>query len=289
MNIKKSIIPFAVAIILCVGCGKNTQMSLIGKEAAKKLALAEAGFTAKEARAVSSGLLTRNGVDYYRVDVTASDGNYQYDIDALTCTVIDARLPQGKTAEQDAQADKVSEKQTGKNSQAQTDQTNNTAFEAQANTTSQPGTEMLTADKAKAKALAHAGISTDAVVFLKTKLDEKDGRMAYDVEFYAQGDGEFDYEIDAFTGEIISFDHDVEKYPQQAFNNSEKLTEQKARELAFSQVPGATQANLYEFKTDIDDGRILYEGKIIYSGMEYDFEIDAYSGAICSWDSEPLD
>ena len=28
---------------------------------------------------------------------------------------------------------------------------------------------------------------------------------------------------------------------------------------------------------------------IIYQGMEYEFEIDAYSGAIRSWETEPLD
>ena len=31
-----------------------------------------------------------------------------------------------------------------------------------------------------------------------------------------------------------------------------------------------------------------YEVEIVYNAMEYDFEIDAYSGNIISWDSESI-
>ena len=29
-----------------------------------------------------------------------------------------------------------------------------------------------------------------------------------------------------------------------------------------------------------------YEGSILYNGMEYEFEIDGYSGAIRNWEAE---
>ena len=67
------------------------------------------------------------------------------------------------------------------------------------------------------------------------------------------------------------------------------LTEQKAKELALGQVPGAAESDIYGFKVDHDDGRTVYEGKIVYNGMEYEFEIDAFSGAIRGWEAEPLD
>ena len=54
----------------------------------------------------------------------------------------------------------------------------------------------------------------------------------------------------------------------------------------YRQVPGATAGNIAEFETDRDDGRIEYEGKIYYGGMEYEFEIDAYSGAFRKWECE---
>ncbi len=55
-----------------------------------------------------------------------------------------------------------------------------------------------------------------------------------------------------------------------------------------AQVAGATAADIREFELDRDDGQVQYEGKIIYNGMEYEFEIDAYSGAIRSWDAESI-
>ncbi|MBP3486562.1 MAG: PepSY domain-containing protein, partial [Oscillospiraceae bacterium] len=57
---------------------------------------------------------------------------------------------------------------------------------------------------------------------------------------------------------------------------------------ALAQVPGATVDNIREFGVDYDDGRLEYEGKIYYDHMEYEFEIDGYSGAIRSWDVESV-
>ena len=62
----------------------------------------------------------------------------------------------------------------------------------------------------------------------------------------------------------------------------------RAKQLALAQVPGASESDLREFEVDYDDGRMEYEGKIYYNGMEYEFEIDAYSGAFRSWEVEPI-
>ena len=32
---------------------------------------------------------------------------------------------------------------------------------------------------------------------------------------------------------------------------------------------------------------MIYEGKIVYQGMEYEFEIDASDGTVLEWDAEP--
>jgi len=54
-------------------------------------------------------------------------------------------------------------------------------------------------------------------------------------------------------------------------------------------VPGAGADNIWEFEVDKEDGRLEYEGKIIYGDMEYEFEIDAYSGTFRSWEAEQVD
>lgn len=52
-------------------------------------------------------------------------------------------------------------------------------------------------------------------------------------------------------------------------------------------MPGATDKDI-RLQLDRDDGKLLYEGKIVYQGMEYEFEIDAYSGAILEWDADSI-
>lgn len=73
-------------------------------------------------------------------------------------------------------------------------------------------------------------------------------------------------------------------------NSSEDtmLTEQEAKQIALSKVPGATEEDISKFKKDMDDSVPEYEGEIHYNGMEYEFEINAYDGTILEWDEEPL-
>ena len=63
--------------------------------------------------------------------------------------------------------------------------------------------------KAKEIALSHAGLNTAQVTFLRAVLDYDDGRAEYDVEFWS-GSKEYDYEIDAATGAVLSYDGDRE-------------------------------------------------------------------------------
>lgn len=73
----------------------------------------------------------------------------------------------------------------------------------------QPAAGKLTADEAKAIALNHAGLTEDQVTGLRTEYDVDDGIPEYEVEF-RQGKTEYDYEIHAETGEIRSWDKDLD-------------------------------------------------------------------------------
>lgn len=61
----------------------------------------------------------------------------------------------------------------------------------------------ISADRAKQIALNDAGVKEANAVFLRANLDWDDGRMKYEVEFYS-GTTEYDYDIDAVTGAILS-------------------------------------------------------------------------------------
>ena len=69
--------------------------------------------------------------------------------------------------------------------------------------------DYISADRAKQIALNDAGVKESAAVFLRANLDWDDGRMKYEVEFYS-GNTEYDYDIDAVTGAILSSDRDLE-------------------------------------------------------------------------------
>ena len=73
-------------------------------------------------------------------------------------------------------------------------------------------------------------------------------------------------------------------------NNTEssQITEEQAKEAALDKVPGATLENILEYKTESDNNRLVYDVKIHYDQKEYDFEIDAYTGAILEWDVEDM-
>lgn len=174
-----------------------------------------------------------------------------------------------------------------------------------------PSEEVIGETAALSIALSHSGTAQGDVLFSQTKLDFDDGRQIYEVEFYA-GNKEYDYEIDAFSGNILSFDTDMEMelpintqpskeqapqnntpvQEQAASNNahvqpSGNITLEAAKALALSKVPGASAEHI-RIKEDYDDGRLQYEGKIIYQETEYEFEIDASSGNITDWDQESI-
>ena len=149
----------------------------------------------------------------------------------------------------------------------------------------------ITEDDAKNAALAHAGLTADQVSFARAHQDRDDGRLVYDVEFYTADYQEYDYEIDANTGDVLSYDYDAEHYDRpsaSAGGSSAAITADQAKEIALAEVPGASASDIWEFETDRDDGRLEYDCKIVYDGMEYEFSIDGSSGAIMGWESEPI-
>ena len=156
--------------------------------------------------------------------------------------------------------------------------------------TSKPGgTGLITLEEAKAVALKHAKLTADQVTFVKQKLEREDGRQVYDIEFYTSDYKEYDYEIDAATGLILEFDYDADSFTPPDPSVTGTISQDKAREIALAQVPGATAKNMTKLTLDRDDGRLIYEIEIKYNGMEYDFEINAADGVILDMDMDKDD
>ena len=159
-------------------------------------------------------------------------------------------------------------------------------------------------EKAKEIAMSHAGVSAGSVSFVKAKLDHEDGVKVYDIEFYS-GNVEYDYEINAATGAIMSFDQDIENYeiptqpqssaPTQAATQpqtaapaqaaSSGISADRAKQIALSHA-GVSGASFKKVNLDKDDGVRVYEIEFKVGNVEYEYDIDASSGAIISSSSE---
>ena len=159
-------------------------------------------------------------------------------------------------------------------------------------------------EKAKEIAMSHAGVSAGSVSFVKAKIDTEDGVKVYDIEFYSVN-VEYDYEINAATGAIVSFDQDIENYeiptqPQSAAPTqsatqpqtaaptqaaSSVISVDKAKQIALSHA-GVSGASFKKVKLDTDDGVRVYEIEFKVGNVEYEYDIDASSGAIISSSSE---
>ena len=73
--------------------------------------------------------------------------------------------------------------------------------------TQPPASQRLTAGEVRTIALSHAGIPEDQLRFLRLEYEMDDGIPRYEVEFVTD-DWEYEYEIHAETGEILSYDKD---------------------------------------------------------------------------------
>ena len=69
--------------------------------------------------------------------------------------------------------------------------------------------EKISEKKAKEVALEHAGLKEADVTALFIELDYDDGILRYEVDFH-HGGYEYDYDIDAKTGKVLSYDKDYD-------------------------------------------------------------------------------
>ncbi len=140
----------------------------------------------------------------------------------------------------------------------------------------------ITADKAREIALSHAGVKAAEASFIKTELEWEHGRAEYEVEFYS-GNTEYDYELDAITGNILSYDRDVENFqiPRQQ-NSASRITADQAKEAALRHAPAGSTVK--KCKLEYDDGYAVYELELYHGRTEYECKIDAANGDVISWE-----
>ena len=243
-----------------------------------------------------ASLVVQKGIDIRDiVDYDSDDSIWENIADAIEDIDEDAR-------EKEIATSAAVENSTAAATTPQTAPTQPAATVAPATTAAQSNNTVgdIGIEKANEIAISHAGLSSGSVSFVKAKLDTEDGVKVYDIEFYS-GNVEYDYEINAATGAIVSFDQDIENYaipaqtaaptqvatqpaaPTQAASSG--ISVDKAKQIALSHA-GVSGASFTKVKLDTDDGVRVYEIEFKVGNVEYEYEINASSGAIISSSSE---
>ena len=241
----------------------STSAALIGMGKGADIALSDAGLKENQVNDLTAKYRTENGLSFYTVTFTSGSYTYEYRLNAVDGSIL--------------QADRnavTQETETGTTTGSQT-------------TT----TKKITKAKAKSIALKHAGVSASKATFVKAKLGYEDGRRVYEIEFYS-GNTEYDYEILASNGKIISYDKDIENYkiPRKNTSSSTYIGKAKAKSIALKDAGvSASSATFTKTKLDYEDGIRVYEIEFYTNSAEYEYEINAKTGKIRDMDVEHFD
>ena len=121
----------------------------------------------------------------------------------------------------------------------------------------------------------------------------------YEVELHTAW-GEFEYLVDAYTGNVLSGQKDLLTTASTP-NETTKLSNQKpdpsgtAQDIGYAKAKsialnhaGVSENEAYDMDIELDDedGILVYEVEFKSGNMEYDYEIDAASGAILKHETE---
>lgn len=270
----------AAGLTACGGTGGTAAAGDVTETEAASIAMEHAGVKEDDALSLRVSQEEEDGVAVYDVEFATADRRYHCDVVRSSGEVLNFSynaVTSGDDQADDGAAAQTSGTQESSASAAQTD-------DASASSAQQSTASSGAIDEAQARSIAleHAGVAEGDAKFYRVERDNDDGRAVYEVEFYS-GNTEYDYEISAETGEILSYDSDIEGWAAQSGNaEGSAVTLEQARELVLERVPGAAASDV-QIEQDREDGRDIYEGEVYYDRTEYEFEIDASTGSFIKW------
>ena len=302
-EIRRRLAVLAGALVLgalLAGCSSS-----ISQEEATTIALEHAGVAKEDAVSLSVQQEYEDGRDIFEVKFSTQDTEYSYDVAQKDGEIINynygktgaalsgddgsSQTGDGQAQEEQAVQEEIDQTQSGIQ-QAQQDQS---ADESQALAVE----DAVDEDTAVSIAMEHAGVTECSIH--RVELDTEDGRQVYEVEFFV-GNTEYDYTIDRETGEILSYDQDIEGWglgngqqngsgngrkngqDNSAASSSGPITLEEAVQLVLDRVPGASASDV-QSEIERDDGKDIYEGEVTCNRTEHEFQIDASTGNFIEW------
>lgn len=282
----------AIILLATSGAGASSTTRGIGLDKSIDVALADAGLRRDQVAGLEGHFDKDDGLDAYDVSFTANNYEYDYTIKASDGAILECKIesPEGLqvTAEQ---------------------------------------ARDIGTDEALSAALKHAGLKKSEVEITKSRKGSEDGHTVYEFDFL-KDNVTYEYDIDGVTGGVIEFTREVidkkentsadgnsaqsgsgtaaapvkseepkaddsaqaADQPKESGSASSYIGTDKAKSIALQNAGvQASDATFTAAKLDRDDGRYVYEIDFYTADREYDYEIDAVTGKILDFDSEPLD
>lgn len=237
----------------------------ISADKAKSIALADAGVSESNALGLRVKQDWDDGMTIYEVEFRYNGAEYEYDIRSADGAIL----------------------------KSERDDDNDYYY-----TTAPSASGSLVGEAAaQSAALTHAGVKESDTSYLSCHLEYDDGRVeCYEVEFQA-GSTQYEYEIGPYDGAIWKAERETRAAVTAsgtttgtssgtstggtASGSFSVISAEAAKSAALAHA-GVSASNVYEFKCELDrdDGVTLYEVEFKSGGMEYEYEIDAYTGAV---------
>lgn len=256
--------------------GQASDKAYIGEAKAKEIALNHASVQSEDIYEYESELEYEHGIMIYDIEFKTAGVEYDYEINAVNGEVIKSER----------------EQHNDHHSSSEHSSTNSSAAETN---------DYIGYEKAKATAIAHAGVNEADIYDCKIELDKEHDIMCYEIEFKC-GAYEYEYNIDAANGSVLKhdkeYDDDYEKYTEKAEKNKTEaippsgsadsyIGYDKAKSIAFTHA-NVKEADVfdYEIKLDSEKGVICYEVSFKCGSYEYEYDIDAANGNIIKSEKE---
>ncbi len=235
-----------------VGCGKTE----ITKAEAKELVLQNIGATENQATYVTADLEEVNGTLYFEVEAVVQGVKYNYLINASSGSIEKQNINGQRVNPESAPASPLAKPEN-----------------------------YVTREAAILVALENAGTVQTAVTELEVEFDYAFGNYLYEIEFKLNG-VEYEYEINAVNGEI--FEKAVGNVSEIIPSTTEAyLTPEKATEIALENAGfSSTEITLKKAIWELNNGVAVYEVEFIANGYEYEYTIQAVTGAILEAETE---
>ncbi len=221
----------------------------INRVQAMKNALYDANLAEEDTEYCNVWLEYDDGYPEYKVEFYANGVEYEYEIDAYTGGILKSQQETGYVP---------------------------------------PSSEtLLTTDQAAAIAYADAGVEAANITNLRTKLDWDDGVRIYEVEFICDGT-KYKYELNAVDGTIRKSEQEAasrapvsQSTPDNSSASYTYIGSDAAKAAAFQHAGiNANEAKYVKCELDKDHGLACYEIEFTVGRTEYEYEVDAVTGAI---------